>query len=31
MASQEWLAVFCRFMDKKLNIKKPGWNIKFVF
>ena len=31
MASQEWLAVFCRFMDKKKNIKKPGYELRFRF
>lgn len=31
MASQEWLAVFCRFMEKKLNINKPGYGLKFGY
>ena len=31
MASQEWLAIFCRFMDKKLNINKPGYGLKFGY
>ena len=31
MASHYWLAVFCRFMEKKLNIKKPGYGLKFGY
>ena len=31
MASQEWLAVFCHFMDKNKNIKKPGYELRFGF
>ena len=31
MASHYWLAIFCRFMEKKLNIKKPGYGLKFGY